>query len=134
MQYKLEKNFELKIGIKMKYVAFFALLVSVGCSSQKKLTDSVPMPTTKAVGNSTQVPTPTAVIKMDSEKHKLVCIKGNDKRELEVVKKKKGCSLDYTKLGKMTVVSSSKFSMKHCEDSQAKISHKLEKSGFQCNF
>ena len=47
--------------------------------------------------------------------------------EASVVKNKKGCDLDYTKLGKMTVVSKSTFGSKHCLDSQTKIQKKLEK-------
>lgn len=110
----------------MKYVSILLLVLGfMGCSSAKKVDTPA---TSKAAAAPTVVQKPTA----KSDGQKLTCTKGKDARVLEVVKKDKGCALNYTKAGKESAVASSVNGTKHCEDSQKKVSAKLEQAGFQC--
>lgn len=106
----------------MRYIVFLAILIFAGCNSQDKLVKPA-MAAAPVVQNAPP----------SSDLHKWSCVKGKDKREVEVVKKDNGCVLNYTQGGKLKEEATTTHDLKQCDGSEKKILAKLKKSGFQCS-
>ena len=106
----------------MKYYVVLAVFALAACAGgEKKSTENPPL-----AAPVVQKPDPKP------ESTKLSCAKGDETRTLEVIKTLSGCTLNYTKRGKIEAAASSTHGTQHCEKSKDKIRATLEKSGFQC--
>jgi hypothetical protein len=111
----------------MQWIMILTALSMAGCASAKKQPEAH-APAATASSKVSQTGEATGM----SDLTKLSCTRGQETRTLEVVKKDSGCSLDYTKGGKMKAAASSSHGTQHCVDTQKKIQKKLEQAGFKC--
>ena len=120
--------------IQMKPLIFVTALVLVGCSNAAK-NSQVATPQTSSTSNSItkKVEAPVASATPNSSAHsKVACDKGKDMRLLEVVQKKAGCVLDYTKFGKESDVTSDSKGSTKCIAAMNRIEDKLKGAGYKC--
>ncbi len=112
----------------MKWIVMVAAAFLVNCAGSKKTEPSPQVPDPIAASTKPEVSSSQAI----SDFRRLTCVKGKETRVLEVAKKDLGCALNYTKLGKTSEIASSSKGHKHCDDSQKKVSSKLESAGYKC--
>lgn len=127
----------------MRRILVLSIFILAACASAKQKPSTpppaaqAPAPTAPATlataPTKSAVKTPSAASSAPAENPvDLACENHKDLRELGIEKKDKGCSLNYTKAGKLTSVASSAHGLKHCMDVQKKIRNKLETAGFKC--
>jgi hypothetical protein len=110
----------------MKLIIVLAILSFSSCAHTNT------QPTAQTQSPASPQPDAAQAAAPTPKRAKVSCKNGADIRTLEIVKKGSGCSLQYGKFGKISSVSSAADGQTHCEDSQDKITTKLEKSGFTC--
>jgi hypothetical protein len=110
----------------MKVIFVLAILSFSSCAHTNT------QPTAQTQSPTSPQPEAAQETSLTPKRVKVSCKNGSDVRTLEIVKKGTGCSLQYGKFGKVSSVASAADGQTHCEDSQDKITTKLEKSGFTC--
>lgn len=60
------------------------------------------------------------------------CMQGHDIRQLEILTKEAGCTLQYSKFGKNSQIALSRHGVEVCKDRLKQVRNTLEGSGYQC--
>lgn len=119
----------------MKWILILFLIVVAACAGtpKQKIQEPVATASAQAKAVTKNAVTPAPIVPVAAKSGRLSCANGPDARWLEVVKKGAGCSLKYSKDGKVSEIASSLHGTKHCKESQSKVESKLEKAGFHCD-
>jgi hypothetical protein len=112
------------------HVSLFALCLTYasGCSTAAK----APEPAASPVASPTAA-APAAAKKTEAAADAAIhCQQGKDSRTLQIVERKPGCALEYTRDQSKKEIASSTKARTHCEEVRDRMKKNLEAAGFKC--